>query len=262
MLSLLLPDTLKQVAYYRYYHARHKVYAKLFERANLALAPSIAMHDLILGDVISGNIAFHGFYELGLSKKICHLANVGGTLVDVGANMGYFSLLWAGSNPNAKAITFEAAPRNIALLANNVEKNRLTTQIQQIGKAASHSNGMITFDLGPTEQTGWGGISRSISNTSIEVASVRIDEELKDTVIDVLKIDVEGADTWVLFGCEDLLKKKKIKNIFFEQNPSRMREMGISESEAKNFLNALGYDCVPFDTVQGEWHAYPKPVHP
>ena len=77
------------------------------------------MHSLLSGDVISGNIAFNGFYELELSQRIVHLARQGTVFVDVGANMGYFSLLWAGINPSGRVIAFEAAPRNIEGTSNN-----------------------------------------------------------------------------------------------------------------------------------------------
>ena len=48
---------------------------------------------------------------------------------------------------------------------------------------------------------------------------VTLDEELKDvSFIDVLKIDTEGADTWVLEGAAFLLRQKRIRHVFFEEN--------------------------------------------
>ena len=87
---------------------------------------------------------------------------------------------------------------------------------------------------------------------------VRLDEELPDIDIDVLKIDVEGADTWVLFGCEQLLREKRIRTIFFEQNIGRMEVLGITANEAVDFLQSLDYVCVPFGAGESEWIAYPK----
>ncbi len=214
------------------------------------------MHDLLPGDVISGNIAFTGFYEFVLTKEIASLARVGGLFVDVGANMGYFSLLWAGLNTSNRVIAFEAAPRNIALLQKNIAENNLA-KIELIPKAAGNRTGEISFDTGPDEQTGWGGISAHASSSSITVPLVRLDTELEDRVIDVLKIDVEGADTWVLQGCENLLKKKMIRRIYFEQNKLRMAELGIERDEAQKFLSEMGYTCVPFGRDDTEWVATP-----
>ena len=85
----------------------------------------------------------------------------------------------------------------------------------------------------------------------------RLDNELSNELIEVLKIDVEGADTWVLEGCERLLRDKRIKRIFFEQNIGRMEQLGIQAGVAQTFLRDLGYSCEPLDGDEGEWVASP-----
>ena len=256
----LLPNRLKASAYYRYYHARHNEWLGLFEAAPLALAPRLAMYGLIPGDVISGNIAFTGFYELAASQRLLQLASRGGLLVDVGANMGYFSLLWAGANPSARVIAFEAAPRNIALFHENIHRNQLSGRIVLVPKAAGERAGSIAFETGPTDQTGWGGISAGTGEGAIEVPLVRLDQELASTRIDLLKVDVEGADTWVLRGCETLLRQKLIGTILFEQNRPRMERLGIAPGEAQSFLRDLGYTCMPDGKDEAEWIAWPESI--
>jgi len=258
LLARLLPNRLKQSLYPRWYHSRHAAWGGLFDVAPLALSPGITMHGLLPGDFISGSIAFNGFFELVLSRRIRRLAATGGLLVDVGANMGYFSLLWAGSHPSARAIAFEAAPRNVKLLENNVARNRLAGRITIVPKAASDQPGTLAFDPGPPEQTGWGGISPVFSPGTLVVPAVRLDQTLPDAPIDVLKIDVEGADTLVLRGCEALLRARRIGMIFFEENRVRMEALGIAPGEAQTFLRDLGYTCVPFEARHQEWTAYPK----
>jgi FkbM family methyltransferase len=254
----LLPHRFKQSAYYRYYHARHNDWLGLFEAAPLALAPRLAMYGLIPGDVISGNIAFTGFYELAASQCLVQWARKGGLFVDVGANMGYFSLLWAGVNSAGRVIAFEAAPRNIALFQDNIRQNHLSERIFLVPKAAGERAGTIAFETGPADQTGWGGISAGGGKGAIEVPLVRLDQELADTRIDVLKVDVEGADTWVLRGCETLLRKKLIGIILFEQNTTRMARLGIAPGEAQSFLRELGYTCVADGKAEAEWMAWPE----
>jgi FkbM family methyltransferase len=256
LLLRLLPAHLKESLYYRYYHRQYAKWRGLFDVAPLALSPHVAMYDLLPGDVISGNIAFNGFYELDLSRQIVELARKGGLLVDVGANMGYFSLLWAGANSSGCVIAFEAAPRNITLIENNVSQNRLPHRVTVVRKAAGKHSGTIAFDVGPVGQTGWGGISTAASSNTIDVPLVRLDQELTDAPIDVLKIDVEGADTWVLFGCEALLRKKRIGTIFFEQHRDGMEKLGIAPGEAQTFLHDHDYTCVPLGAGDGEWTAF------
>jgi FkbM family methyltransferase len=253
----ILPGNLRQAVYFKRYHTRHAAWRHLFARAPLAPCPEITMYDLIPGDVISGCIAFNGFYELELTNQIVRHAAKGGTLIDVGANMGYFSLLWAGLNPSATVVAFEASPRNVSLLQNNVKQNHFEDRITVIPKAAGDHAGTINFDAGPVGQTGWGGISTGALANHIPVPMVRLDEQLPGMRINVLKIDVEGADTLVLFGCERLLEGKNIQIIYFEQNRERMEQIGIAEGDARQFLRTMGYEsrCIGRD---GEaWLAYP-----
>ena len=257
ILFRFLPPRLKAMIFYRWYRVRWDKWAPLFEKASLDFAPGMAMHLLVPGDIISGSIAFTGHYELDLSRRMKRLANRGGVMVDIGANMGYFSLLWAGLNPLNRVVAFEAAPRNIELLRNNVLQNALSDRIMVVPKAAGMSNGTLAFDFGPPDQTGWGGAAEIGSSIAVDVPLVRLDAELVQMKIDVLKIDVEGADTWVLFGCEKLIRKQLIGTIFFEQNLPRMEKLGVSPGDAQEFLRAHGYTCVPLNDSETEWMAYP-----
>jgi len=253
----ILPSRLRQSIASRFYFGQYDKWLKLYKETPLALCPLVSMYNLIPGDIISGNIVFNGFYELALSNEIIKLGQKGGLLVDVGSNMGYFSLLWAGINPSNTAIAFEAAPRNIKLILNNINMNNLTDRVKLIPKAVGQHEGQVSFDLGLTEQTGWGGITAEPTDDSIVVPIIRLDNKLSGSFIDVLKIDIEGADTWVLYGCEALLRRKRIRNIYFEQNKQRMDKLGIAPDDAKTFLGDLGYTCKPFSSDDREWVAYP-----
>lgn len=111
---------------------------------------------------------------------------------------------------------------------------------------------MVRFMVGPEDQSGWGGVAgEGASEATIEVEMVRLDAVL-DERIRVLKIDVEGADTLVLRGCEGLLKRRMIDQIFFEQNLTRMEKLGIEPGEARAFLQNCGYHCEPMGESSDE----------
>ncbi len=217
----------------------------------------MTMHGLVQGDVISGNIAFNGFYELGLSRRIASHARKGGLFVDVGANMGYFTLLWAGLGPG-NVVAIEPAPRNVELLANNVARNGLSERVYVLARAAADRNGEVHFREGPHEQTGWGGITNERRASDFTVPSTTLDHEFDGREIRVLKIDVEGADTVVLRGCEALLRRQCIGQIYFEQNIARMLELGLSAAEAPQLLRDCGYEVTPIDATGTEWSAFPR----
>jgi FkbM family methyltransferase len=204
--------------------------------------------ELLPTDEGHSHIAFAGFYELALTKMIAALAQRGGLLVDVGANYGYFSLLWAAANPRNNVVAFEASPRNHAALIRNIDRNALTDRIAAESKALGRESGSMRFDTGPGEQTGWGGLSAEPFGNGIEVTVTTLDEAFPgEAEIAVLKIDVEGADTWVLEGARALLKGRRIAHIMYEENRGRMESLGIEPGTAERMLKENGYDVRPLE---------------
>ena len=129
----------------------------LFTNAALKFAPGAQMR-LNPTDVAHSRLAWLGVYEDALSDAIVSLARqVGGKLLDVGANYGYFSLLWCSARPENSAIAIEASPRNLAALRDNVNRNGLSDRITVCDWAASNITGSVSFELGPLEQTGGSG---------------------------------------------------------------------------------------------------------
>jgi FkbM family methyltransferase len=217
------------------------------------------MIDLLPSDVIGAHIAMTGSYESGLSSHIAALARTGGRMIDVGANIGYFSLIWLAGNPKNRVIAVEASPRNVRMLEANLQHNHMEDRVQVYETAAGQSAGTLEFSPGPLDQTGWGGLQTAASTDSHAVAVARVDSLVTDNEpIDVLKIDVEGADTWVVRGCEKLLQKKQVKHIFFEQNPHRLKILGIDEDDATSFVRSMGYqlEIIDNDPENIEWHAH------
>jgi FkbM family methyltransferase len=216
---------------------------------------------LLSTDVMHAEIAFTGQYEEPLSRLVVELGAAGGTFVDVGANIGYFSLLWAASHPCNTVHAFEASPRNLPLLNGNVHANNLNDRIAIYDSALGRATGSAAFDLGPVGVSGWGGLSldATAANT-VEVSVKRLDDVLLDAHIDLLKIDAEGADTWVIMGANELLRAKRIRRVWFEQNKVRMKKLGIQEDTAQSFLQSVGYEAHPMSNVSlstVDWLAIP-----
>ena len=99
-------------------------------------------------------------------------------MIDIGANLGYFSLLWASARLDNRCFSFEASPRNEEMLRRNVTRNLLDSQIQIYPVAAGKEYRRMEFDLGPPEQTGWGGFSSGAAAHPVTVAAVRVDQVL------------------------------------------------------------------------------------
>lgn len=254
-LTKIRPLWLRQSLYYRLFSKEAYKSAALFDFVPLEFAPNTHLK-LEYKDVGHQAIAFCGFYELEVSRRIVALAKQGGLLVDVGANYGYFSCLWAASNPENRVIAFEASPRNVAPLRENIAKNHFEAQVDIYDVALGREVGNLPFNVMSEEQTGWGGLCLNDEMNTINVPVITLDQFLAQTTcqtIEVLKIDTEGADTWVLEGAYQLLREKKIKHIFFEENKVRMSALGILSETAKILLVDCGYQLKQI--AQGEWYA-------
>jgi len=241
LLLKFAPPRVRLFLYYRFFRGKTRR-PDFFRDAPLEFAPTVRM-DLLEGDEGHGQMAFTGFYELKLSRYLRRLGKNGGLLVDVGANYGYFSLIWAAQNAANRVIAYEASPRNQPALSANIAKNHFTERITIKPLAAGKQFGKLGFHLGPEGQTGWGGLDLDAPHEKmVEVPVVRLDEDLNgEKSIEVLKIDTEGADAWVIDGAERLLREKKIRHIFFEEHPTRMAKLGIKPGSAAARLESCGY---------------------
>jgi FkbM family methyltransferase len=266
----MLPARLRTAVFFRIYYKSARgsqwKWAGLYESAQLSFAPKVRMK-LSPGDIMHEMIAFTGFYELCLTRNMVHAARrLGGTLVDVGANYGYYSLLWAAQNPRNNAVAFEASPSNIHPLADNVEKNGLTGSVRIENKMVGKDRTTLRFSPGMKGQTGWGGIASpgglalgQSEERNIYLQSFRLDEELDDLPsVEILKIDVEGAEAWVLMGAASLLSQRRISHIYYEDNESRRRRLNIPDGCAEGFLSRMGYLVERVEGVDSLYHAYPR----
>jgi len=182
-------------------------------------------------------------------------------MIEVGANIGYFSLLWASARKTNRCIAFEASPRIIGMLRSNVSRNGFEDRIDVVPMAAGAASERLAFDVGPTDQTGWGGFAAKADASTIDVEVIRVDDYVaSNRPIALLKIDAEGADTWALEGCERLLAGRMVKEVWYEQNKPRMRALEIRMEAAQTYLRRLGYDVVPRSDISNdvvEWSATP-----
>ncbi|MCA9024140.1 MAG: FkbM family methyltransferase [Planctomycetaceae bacterium] len=261
LLLKLAPNRWKGLIYYRFYRKQPERFAPLFEKADLALAPGCQMLSLVPTDYVSECIALMGFFELDLSRRMVERAQSGGRLVDVGANMGYFPLLWLSTSPRTTCLAFEPVKRNQDIIRRNMIHNRFEDRLQLIPMAAGERKSTMLFDPGDEEQTGWGSLAVTDQARSYKVDVVRLDDVITDNEpIDVLKIDTEGADPLVLRGAERLLQQHQIREIFFEHNRPGLENLGLSDTEAQDFLRSHEYDVECLDDPSARvttWRAIP-----
>jgi FkbM family methyltransferase len=192
-------------------------------------------------------ILYCGFLELTLSRRIASSAARGGLLVDVGANHGYFTSLWAAAAPQNQVIAFEPAPIAHAALLANLALSDLDGQVTAHRAAAGKNAAVAGFIESPGGQSGMSRLTRDDDEVSpsTTVDVVALDDVLYDTqpnpAVDVLKIDAEGADAWVLAGAGRLLQEKRVREVFFEQDKRHQDRLGVSGQAPQAILSRFGY---------------------
>lgn len=149
--------------------------------------------------------------------------------------------------------------RNLTLLKANLAQpqfaNRHTVHSIALGKESS----TLAFDLGPPDQTGWGGIAHQGAQNTIPVDVRRLDHVFTDPnlKIAVLKIDCEGGDPWVIEGAFQLFERHQVQHVVFEDNPNRTAQLGTSTNHAIDILRSCGYQVEPLvPGTTGELHAW------
>ncbi len=189
-------------------------------------------YSLNLNDPLQKKI-FLSLYESKDLQLVLNYIKPGAICIDVGANIGFYTLHMAKAlNNRGKVYAFEADPGVFEKLKTNCGLNNFSSPTVQLFCAAvSNKTGETEFYQSSDVCTGSGSIENfpDIGGQKIQVKSIALDdflEEEKISNIDMLKVDIEGHEFSLLQGAESALKKHIIKNIFLEFNGQRLRETG------------------------------------
>lgn len=142
----------------------------------------------------------------------------GGTLIDVGANVGSVSLLMADTIENA--VLFEPNPVAAARARENLALNQLDFKVYEL--ALSDTNGEIRFEChGAVDVLAHVAVSAPSDQTTRVFQCITFDEFLRqhgdpDFPVSLVKIDVEGHENSVLRGMRQFLAEKRPPLVMFE----------------------------------------------
>lgn len=181
-------------------------------------------------DLLSRYAYYFGHWEPEVSRLIKKRLGPGDTFVDVGANLGWYTILAADAvGPTGRVVAIEASPANFLWLEENVSGNQLEN-VRLVNEAVWSSHSLLHLFQGPPQHSGISTVMPSFAGrhqgyenagqvrarplpellTPHEIASLR-----------VLKIDVEGAEGEVLLGLEPMLDSAPDDlEIFLELNPT------------------------------------------
>ena len=194
-------------------------------------------------------------YEAETSDFFCKILRPGDAFIDVGAHIGFFTLLASvlvGSTGHVEA--FEPEQSNFDQLTANLQRNQLTnTRTHQLGLWSEageatfyvhikrNDGAHCLFDHGDPE-----------TRADAEVRTIplqTLDQMLVDAPFErvrCLKVDAEGAETGIFRGATRLLSRKAVDFVVCEYNSFCLRKMGTDEMAMRGALAEYGYDCYGF----------------
>jgi FkbM family methyltransferase len=153
-----------------------------------------------------------GFYEPFQSDILVELGKNSTHFLDIGANMGFYSLALLAENPTLTVESLEPQPKVFANLSKNIYLNNFSNRIEIHNIAFGDAKGEQTMFI--PRFTGTGGASfKNLHDdegeaTKIKVPVTTLDEFVK-TQPDLIKIDVEGCELGVILGAQKIIKLSK-----------------------------------------------------
>jgi len=218
---------------------------------------SIRGVDLLLNKqdaVVSGALSL-GCYETELLERFETALRPGMTVIDIGANIGLYTIIASrGVGPSGSVIAIEPAQENCSFIERSLALNQMrnATVFQ---KALGDKNGLISLFLCSNNKADHRVYDKSGTRKSVPVEMVRLDDLLKTTAtssVDVIKMDVQGAEAFALAGMRETLRTNQGVKVFMEFWPWGLRQAGSDPLKLLRDIRELGFKIYEFSDRTAE----------
>lgn len=190
-------------------------------------------------------------YEPAETRVMDLLAQDAISILDIGANVGWYSVRWAKRNAKARIHAFEPMPTSHAYLQRNIAANGVGQQVTAFNHALSDSSGSFELFVSPSA-----GTNASLKNVSgaadarpVLCLSMKLDQWTANHGIapDFIKCDVEGAELLVFKGGAATLSAHR-PVVFTELLRKWSKPFGYHPNDMIEFFADLGYVCYAVGT--------------
>ncbi len=166
----------------------------------------------------------------------------GDTVVDVGANIGYYTLLAARKvGPRGKVIAFEPAPESFSFLERNVKANGFNNVVIE-QKALSNSRGRLLLYRSGENRGDHRIFPAQGSRDAVEVEALPLDEYLPDSAsVNLIKIDTQGAEGVIVEGMLRALQAQDDLKLLVEFWPYALSRGQYSGARLLQHFETLGF---------------------
>lgn len=189
---------------------------------------------------ITMDLLLHGEYEPHTTKLVESLVKPGDVCVDVGASIGYFTLLFAKlSGPTGQVFAFEPTQNQYPYLVENIKQSGYASHVQAFNLGAWSAGAEIKgkVNVGQTEK----------------INVVALDSLLTNPIqrkVDFIKIDVDGAEPEVLRGLERTIQANPQLKMVIEYYPKYIKNLGLDPQAMLDFLDQY----FTFEKIEGDYN--------
>jgi len=181
-----------------------------------------------------------GVYERDVTALIVSLISAEMSFVDLGASIGYYTLLASRlTGPAGHVYAFEPDPEAYDYLERNVQANGVTNVVTA-NKAVAERTATMSFTRRELER----GFLADTSSGSATVEAVSLDDFFSNLGwprVDVIKLDIEGAEARAFSGMSGILSRNSGIRIIMELNTEALGQAGSSLAELVATLRRLGF---------------------
>lgn len=189
-----------------------------------------------------GNI-YYGLYEFEESLFLLHFIEKNDLFLDIGANLGHYSLLVSGIK-ECKSIAIEPVPATFKQLVRNIELNKLDNRIKALQIGIADKEGVLCFS---TDRNTMDRIVSPTYKNSIEVPVRTIDDVIEKEMPVAIKMDVEGYELYALNGAHRTLSSPALKVVILELNKSG-EKYGVEDEDIFQLMLSYGFKPFGYDT--------------
>ena len=192
-------------------------------------------------EVMLSHMRQHGEWEKEESDQLRALLRPGMAFVDVGAHVGYMSLLAASAvGPTGRGFAFEPEPGNFRLLMANLANHGIAN-VQAVPAAAWDRSGRLSLSL-CRDNTGDHRAYSLPGRETLDVLALALDDVLPDDVhVHVVKVDAQATDDIAITGMERMLARCR-PVLLVEFWPDGIAERGAAPRHVLERYRSLDYD--------------------
>lgn len=199
---------------------------------------------------LTPHIALDGYWEQWITDVFRRIVQPGMHVVDVGANVGYYTMLAAQAVGETGRVTaFEANPALADVVHRNMDVNGFLGRVEIVSKAAYSEVAELNFSI-YRNYKGSSGLWGSNEDAAIfrdqvdviSVPAVPLDVQLAGQKVDFLKIDAEGAEGHILLGAQRLIAENPGLQLLIEYAPRFIASCFESVDRFHDLLQRYGLE--------------------